>query len=242
VRAFRKAIRLLPDEAAFWKGLGQTYLAGGRAAAARASFRKAMRFVPEDPSGWTGLGQAQAQLGHLAEAAEAFQEAIRLAPGEAGIWVSQGNFLLDLGRFPEARQAFKKAVELAPEAPRPWLRLGLLLQTERRFSDAIIAYQHVISLDPHNMTTHISLLACYRRIGREDLAKAEIGWVRARLENENEYQHAVFESVCGNAPRAIEWLALAVQKKQAGPGRLRHDPNLSNVRNDPHFSELIERN
>ncbi|HTX93140.1 MAG TPA: tetratricopeptide repeat protein, partial [Anaerolineales bacterium] len=35
VRAFRKAIRLLPDEAAFWRGLGQVYLAGGRAAAAR---------------------------------------------------------------------------------------------------------------------------------------------------------------------------------------------------------------
>jgi len=62
------------------------------------------------------------------------------------------------------------------------------------------------------------------------------------MENESEYNIGVFESVCGNADKAIQMLAIALVKKQTGLNKLQRDPNLDFIRNDPRFQQLIEMN
>ena len=77
-------------------------------------------------------------------------------------------------------------------------------------------------------------------LGKEELAEKQIKLARPIVENENEYNLAVFESVCGNADKAIQMLAIALEKKQIGLNTLQRDPNLDFIRHDPRFQRLIE--
>ncbi len=76
-------------------------------------------------------------------------------------------------------------------------------------------------------------------MGRDDLAEAQKDLVRPVLEKGSEYDQGVFASVCGNADRAVEWLAIALEKHQAGLNKLKRDPNLDFVRADARFLQLF---
>jgi len=139
-----------------------------------------------------------------------------------------------------AVRAIRKAIRLAPQNTSGWISLGLVYRLGKRLSDAIIAYRQAIKIDPQNFSAQLSLIACYRLLGKDELAEKQIKLARLILENENEYNKGTFESVCGNADKAIQMLAIALEKKQIGLNTLQRDPNLDFIRHDPRFQRLIE--
>jgi tetratricopeptide (TPR) repeat protein len=240
IRAFRKAIRLLPENADFWINLGKTYLAQGRVDAAQNAFKRAIKYSPDDPFAWTGLGQVYRMLGRAEGALIAYRKASQLAPQDANAWLKLGNLYIDLGLLPEAREACNNAIKLAPHNALSWISLGLVYHMGKRISDAIITCQQAIALDPQNPSAHSTLIACYRLIEKDNLAEEQIKLARPIMENESEYNKGVFESVCGNVNKAIQLLAIALEKKQVGLNKLQRDPNLDFIRNDPRFQQLLQ--
>jgi tetratricopeptide (TPR) repeat protein len=240
IRAFRKAIRLLPEDADFWFNLGKIYLAQGRAGAAQNAFKKAIKYSPDDPFAWTGLGQVYRMLGRAEGALIAYRKASQLAPQDANAWLKLGNLYIDLGLLPEAWEACNNAIKLAPRNALSWITLGLVYRMGKRISDAIIPCQQAITLDPQNPWAYSTLIACYRLLEKNNLAEEHIKLARPIMENESEYNKGVFESVCGNVNEAIQWLAIAVEKKQVGLNKLQRDPNLDFIRNDPRFQQLLQ--
>jgi tetratricopeptide (TPR) repeat protein len=137
-----------------------------------------------------------------------------------------------------ARSVFKDAIKVCQRDENAWINLGHLYRIERRISNAIIAYQKAFMLDPQNSLANSSLMACYRLSGKDDLAEEQRKLAQSIVENETEYHRAVFESVCGNTSKAIDLLAIALEKKQIGVNWIRRDPNLDFIRDDPRFEQL----
>ncbi|MFH1524277.1 MAG: tetratricopeptide repeat protein [Chloroflexota bacterium] len=240
IRAYRKATRLTPEDAGRWSSLGHTYLVQGRTDAARSAFRKAIKFNPQDATPWAGLGQAYRAMNRTKDAVHAYQKAVQFAPQDADNWNSLGNLYIETEQTQDAFEACNKAAKFAPQNVLAWNNLGLIYRMMDQFSDAIIAYQQSLALDPHNLAALVSLAACYRLSGKDDLTKQQIKLARPILKNESEYNKAVFESVCGNINKAINFLTKAVEEKRADVNMLQRDLNLDFIRSDPRFELLLK--
>ena len=160
-------------------------------------------------------------------------------PALAKFWGILGSVYLDLGLLPRALRAYRKAIRISPQDFHSWLALGHAYRMEKRLSDAIIAYKEALRLDSRNSMVNSSLVASYHLLGRDDLAEERRKLTQPIMENEIEYNRAVFEAVCGNKRKALKFLAAALAKKQAGVNMVRHDPNFDFIRDDAHFEELM---
>jgi tetratricopeptide (TPR) repeat protein len=191
-------------------------------------------------------------LASLYQAKEAYDQSIhRLKQGleiarlvnDPGLlakyWGQMGSVYLDLDRLNSAVRAYKKAIRFTPNDASLWIGLGHVYRMEERLSDAIIAYQQAIRLDPQNSSANSSAVACYRLLGKDDLVEKQRNLVLPNMENEAEYNKAVFESVSGNTSKAIDLLAIALEKNQAGLNELRRDLNLDFIRADPEYRKLL---
>ncbi len=239
IRAYRKAIRLTPQDAGRWSDLGRAYLQQGRPEAAGSAFRKATKLNPRDAAPWLGLGKVYRLSGDTRKALKACNKAVQYAPQDADAWNGLVPVAVEADQLQDALDAGHKAVKLAPQSALSWNNLGLVYHIEGRFADAIIAYQQALVLDPRNLITHASLVACYRLSGQADLAKEQTGLARPVMENESEYHRAVFEFACGNTGAAFDLLAVAIQEKQVTVNWLQHDPSLDFIRSEPRFGLLL---
>jgi tetratricopeptide (TPR) repeat protein len=188
---------------------------------------------------WGNLGAVHLDMDQFAKAIRAFWKAIRIDPKDSSLWIGLGRTYFVQGRLEAARKIFKRATKVNPQDANAWINLGHVFRIEKRFSDAIIAFQQATQLDLQNPSANSSLVACYRLLGKDDLAEEQIKLTRKIMENETEYNKAIFESVCGNTIEAIELLNIALEKKQAGVNWVRHDPNLDFIRDDPGFGKLL---
>jgi Tfp pilus assembly protein PilF len=117
VKAFREAVRLLPDEAVVHNNLGSALAESRRLREAIAEFREAIRLKPDYVGAYINLGNALHELKELPAAAAAYREAIRLKPDDARVHCHLGHVLRSLYRFEEALAAFQRGHELGTRQP-----------------------------------------------------------------------------------------------------------------------------
>ena len=111
---------------------------------------------------------------------------------------------------------------------------------EGRTEDAIAAFQKVVELDPGYCLAHATLAGYYRKMGLEDLAQRHIEKALSDfIIEENEYNHACLQAICGNVDRAIELLEIALKNKQTIIDWVRRDPDLDFIRGDERFQALV---
>jgi tetratricopeptide (TPR) repeat protein len=118
----------------------------------------------------------------------------------------------------------------------------LIYAAADRNEDALRIFKKVIDLDPNFGLAHATLSGYYLRMGLEELARRHLNKaLNNTFQNENEYNRACLESICGNADQALEYLELALQNQQSYADWALHDPDLDFIRNDPRFKALIAR-
>ena len=157
----------------------------------------------------------------------------------AKFWGELGLVYLDLDQPNRAVRACRKAIRLNPREAGLWNGLGHLYHVGKRFPDAIIAYRRVLLLYPQDPSANTSLVACYRRLGKAELAEKQMQLAQPILQNATEYEQAAFESACGNTGKALELLAIALEKKQAGVDDVQRDPNFDFIRADNRFNQVL---
>jgi tetratricopeptide (TPR) repeat protein len=117
VKAFREAVRLLPNDAVVHNNLGSALAESKRLREAIAEFREAIRLKPDYVRAHINLGNALHELKELPAAAAAYREAIRLNPDDARVHCHLGHVLRSLYRFKEAFAAFQRGHELGTRQP-----------------------------------------------------------------------------------------------------------------------------
>jgi tetratricopeptide (TPR) repeat protein len=205
----------------------------------------AKRFKFEDPTPHpqekenlpTGQSSLDQQI-HKNDIA-AYNRVTELNPQNDRAWDALGNKYESAGLHNEAVAAFEKAIALDPQKEAYHYHLGIALAYLEKYKEAIHALQKVIALNPKYMLAHCALAGYYRRLGMETEAQVHVKLARPGIIGENEYNQACFESISGDADRAIALLEIALEKQQIQPDLVRSDPDLDFIRKDPRFEALL---
>ena len=140
----------------------------------------------------------------------------------------------------------------------------------RRYEEAVAAFGEVLSLDPDYKNTNVlrgfayyglgdlqsartscetqpdywgnqyCLALTYDRLGRHADAEAEVAKMKAAIGVTAAYQYATIYAQWGNRAQALEWLETALRVRDPGLERLKTDPLLDPLRQEPRF-QAIER-
>jgi tetratricopeptide (TPR) repeat protein len=239
IAACQQAIELDPKFAYPHYCLGNVYDDLRRYDEAIAEYQRAIELDPKYAYPHNGLGNVYRAFGRYNEAIAEYQRAIELDPKYAYPYNGLGNVYRDLGRYNESISAHQRAIELYPQYAISYIDLGNDFRALGRHEEAIAAYQHAIGLNPKLGKAHFSLAACYRKLGREAEYAEQIKIARKLIAQENEYNRACLESVCGNVDEALRLLKIALEKKQISSAWARRDPDFDFIRDDPRFKALV---
>jgi len=236
---YQRAIELDPQWAAPYAGLGFVYCDAGYYDEAIAVYQRAIEFQPQLALPYVGLGRVYRDLGRYDEANIAYQHAIELDPQWAAPHAGLGSVYRDLDRYDEAIAAYQRAIELDPRNAYSYIGLGDIYAKMSRTNDAISKYRLAIALEPQNARYRTSIAGFYRKLGKESEYIEQIKIARELIGQEDEYNRASFESVCGNVEQALELLKAAIEKKQITKVWARRDPDFDFIRDDPRFKALV---
>jgi tetratricopeptide (TPR) repeat protein len=171
----------------------------------------------------------------------AYRRVTEINPKNDRAWDALGNMYEAIGLHSEAIASFEEAISLAPQREVYYYHLGLAHASQTHYDTAILALKKVVELNPDYMLAHCALAGYYRRVGKDAEAQKHIAIARPCIENENEYNHACFESISGDADRAIAFLKIALEKQQIQLDWVRSDPDLDFIRTDPRFEALVRK-
>ncbi len=169
----------------------------------------------------------------------AYRRVTEINPNNDRAWDALGSAYDSAGLHNEAIAAFEQAIALYPQRETYHYHLGIALAYLKKYDKAIQALQLVIALNPNYILAHCALAGYYRKLGREDEAQEHIKIALPSMDNENEYNQACFNSISGDADRAIALLEIALKKHQIPPAMVRNDPDLDFIRKDPRFEALL---
>jgi len=159
---------------------------------------------------------------------------------DASAWNSLGRQYKSLNQFEDALGAYQEAVSLDSSNSIYHHDLGLVYAAMGKFDNAITAFETVIEIDPNHCLAHAALGGYYRRNGKEELAQIHIEKAQGLIANdENVYNQACMEAICGNTNRSLELLEIALKNKQTYVNWARKDPDLDFIRADPRFHALL---
>lgn len=114
LQATRRAIALLPHDAATYNNLGTSLLRLERLDEAEVNFRKALAITPDYPKALSNLGNLLKSQGKLHQAEACCRRALEIEPRYANALVNLGITLTLLDRLVEAQACYRKALAIEP--------------------------------------------------------------------------------------------------------------------------------
>lgn len=119
---------------------------------------------------------------------------------------------------------------------------GEALRDLERYREALEPLEQAAALRPHDIPVALALGWCYKRTNR--LAQAVDALERARRRRPDDplliYNLACYWSLAGNADRALEMLARAVELDPAFGRIAQTESDFDPVRSRPEFEQIIE--
>jgi tetratricopeptide (TPR) repeat protein len=184
-KAYRKAIKIDPNFAQPWVGLGRLLLQSGSDGPDEAenALLESIRLDPTLAGSQVLLGILYRHLSRNEEAEKAFREAVRLDPSNAYSWLALGDLVRhEFRRYDEAEGAYREAIRCEPTIDHSWIQLGNLMHENLgRFDEAEAAYRHAIELDESAAYQRSALAGLLIKLDR--LEEAETAYREAILRN-----------------------------------------------------------
>jgi len=184
-QALERSIRLDPNGAYAYNGLGIVYLELGESRLAQQAFHDALARAPRWIYPMTGLALALEQDGLYEEALAQYAAAAAGAPGAAYAHHNRGLLLQRLNRLEEAEAAHRRALEISPDKPIVRSGWAALCLARGRVKDAETEYRAIATRWPEFMEARHGLAESLRRQpGRTVDAIAEL---RSVLDRETDF-------------------------------------------------------
>ena len=143
---FQKAVKLDPEYADAFNGIGIAYAALGQLQQAADQFQKAIDLVPDHPGAAANLSIVLCKLEHFHEAGEMARRALKLDPGLLKIRYVLGISLVTEGR--NKQEALDNLQRAAAEIPKAHLLAAELLAESDRRQDAVKHLEDYLRLSP----------------------------------------------------------------------------------------------
>ncbi|MFN0121928.1 MAG: FlgO family outer membrane protein [Blastocatellia bacterium] len=268
VEHLQKAIELQPMLPESYHWLGMAFLDEGREDDALGAIRRALAFAPNDPEAHGIVGRIyMLGRGDFHTAAEAYEKSVQLNTRNGWIAMQLAQCCAYTGAYERGISAALRAIEAQEsytlgsqtvQVVGAYQRLGQLYTLQGRYPEAISEFYREIGFlhkTNHSLADRVSietfqrLASAYVRIGKQDLA--DIAWGRMndvfteRLragqdEPFTRYYIACGAAMMGDQDKALENLAIAVTGRRAFTiARMRREPDLEGLRDDPRFQALV---
>ena len=245
LKSLQRAVDLRPGYWGNHAALGNAAYRAGLYPEAISAFQRYCELRPDSASAHQRLGTAYHAAGNLQAALQSYERALQMSPN-ANAYSNVGTLQFDAGRYPEAVKAYTRAVELEPRNPSLHRNLADALrragQSRRAASEYALALTlagDALRVNPQDASTLSLKAVALARTGK--LAEAErtsaAAVALAPTENEAMFEHAVILTMLGRKADALDALRRAVAAGYS-PTRLRGDPDLVSLADQPQFREL----
>jgi len=191
----------------------------------------ALSLASGDPDVIRNYGYAMSSIGKPEEALEYVDEALALDPLNSGSHTAHVSVLFDARRYGEAVSYSLKLKQESPQLFRFPHLLGHSLLMLGRTKEAALAFGP-------NITGEAMLAA---RSGNRALALAKLAALKGRDSEFASFDYARIYAQLDDKNRAFAALNRAWEVRDSGLLKLKTDPYLDSLRNDPRYASLVER-
>ena len=255
IQLFEKAIELDPRYAAAYaacsSAYGQMYQYFGRdekyrTRAQELSF-KALMYDGNLPEAYTAMGLSYFIWGKLPEASASSAKAIELDPDDFIAHWTLGRIHFTNGEFEQAHGLFRRVIELKPLFFSAYSDLAMCCEELGRPEEARVTRDQILKLlpgyllqNPDDSRARMFYAVSLAEVGRKDDALAE--GAKALEINPDDarmlYNGGCLYSRLGEVQRAVEMLQQAVARGFSDVGWMKHDADLTALRDNPEFIAL----
>lgn len=169
-----------------------------------------------------------------------YKQIIQRNPRNAFAWDMLGDLYKKINRFKQAIIAYQKAISIESGRAPYHYKLGVVYSISGRDEDALDAFERALLLEPTHTFANASLANHYLKQGLNDLAERHIEIALQGARDENEYNRACLEALCGNTDRAFELLQIAMEDQPSNISWAQIDPDLAALRADERFPLLVQ--
>lgn len=145
--AYRRLIKLKPEDAGAQFGLGIALAAQRQTREAASAFEQAAVLAPQNPLPLTALGRLYAASGEPQKALEAFDRALRVKADYAPALMERGDLYLQRNEHARAATDFEQVVKLTPKDAMNVYKLGTAYQLMGKPDAAERQYRQAIEID-----------------------------------------------------------------------------------------------
>ena len=203
---------------------------------AAADFEKALTLDPNNADLLSTYSQSLFFGGRQPEAVAMARKATVIDPLSLATWHNLGLLLFASGQNAEARQAWQHALEINPGARWPNYLVGYLDLKDGKVEDALAHFR--VTDEAFRLTG--TAMAEYT-LGQAPESERALNTLKAKYAAGSAFQVATAYTWRGEKDRAFEWLDRAYDQHDSGMPRLRYDPTLANLHDDPRFAALVKK-
>jgi TolB-like protein/Tfp pilus assembly protein PilF len=232
-----KAIALAPDLS---MGFGvRAYLRDSRAwdwQGAAADFKQALALDPNNAQLLSAYSRSLFFSGRQTEAIAMARKAAVIDPLSVDIWHNLGLLLFASGQNSEARLAWQHALDINPGARWPNYLMGYLDLKEGKIENALA---HFRASDEAFRFTGSAMVEY--TLGHTLESEQALDALKTKYAAGSAFQVAAVYAWRGEKDRAFEWLDRAYDQHDSGMMRMRYDPTLAGLHDDPRFAALVKK-
>jgi tetratricopeptide (TPR) repeat protein len=185
VSAFKRAIELSPNDAAYRFALGLAWLKHpADLQAAEQSFREFLKLRPDDAQGQLHLGYVLLKEKQLAEAREWLEKSVGIGSGTPEAFYYLGLIAQGQNEDERAIELFEKAIQLAPSFAYVHVALGATYLKLKNYERAQQALETGVKLSPEDSKAHYNLALLYARL-KDPVRSSEEMRIVEKLKNES---------------------------------------------------------
>jgi TolB-like protein/DNA-binding winged helix-turn-helix (wHTH) protein/Tfp pilus assembly protein PilF len=205
-------------------------------AGAEAEFKRAIELNPNYATAHHWYGLFLSTQRRLEEGLEGAVRAQTLDPLSPEINRAVGDVLRYRGQYDEALEQSLRALELNPNLPGANETLTLTYWEAGMYEEAIARSEKWASVDPRRASVAPIVLRSVASGDRTEAIAALTG-----SEQLSAYSKAEFYSIAGESDSALEWMAQAINERDAMAPWFNVTPQFNSLRDDPRFQDLLRR-
>lgn len=193
--------------------LGETYNHMGRYREALATFERYHKLSPKQPWVMVQIGYTKAKLKRFDDAIADTKTAVAMLPDSVSFQTELASRYIDADKLSDAEQVLQKSLDKYPKNAKVYLRLGYVYLLQQKTDQAIPVLQRALQ------EAQLAEEGRTRSYAHFDLARAF--------------------AIKKNNKDALGHLDEAVKNGYRDLDSLENDPDLSEVRKDPHYQDIM---
>ncbi len=179
-------------------------------------------------------------IGRFAESIAEAKRALQLDPLSYPYEVALAGMYSYARQYDQAIAQWQRVAELEPKKPRPYLSLAHIYEQMGRYEDAVKAHEKALILQGAQHEEVEALARAYNEEGPKGYWMCRLEKLRGQYE-QNPYLTAKIYAQLDDKEQAFAWLEKAYEKHNKGMYKLKVEPLLDPLRNDPRFGDLLRR-